>query len=788
MDYIRTFIKVHGIVQGVGFRPFIYRIALEENLNGWVNNNSEGVYIDIEGQKSSVDSFIKKLNTCAPPLSNIENILIEKKTLKNYKKFSIKPSEKSNNNITLISPDIAVCEDCLKDIRNINNHRYKYPFTNCTNCGPRFSIIKSLPYDRDKTTMNSFEMCENCSDEYSNPLNRRFHAQPNACAECGPHVWVEDCHGKVISTDAPIKFAQEMLLKGKILAIKGLTGFHLACNALDKKAVSSLRLRKNRPDKPFAIMMKSLDTINNYCHVNSYEEELLTGKEKPIVILNKKNRENFSCSHKLSLPELPSNIAQNVNTLGIMMPYTPLHEILFMNNNISALVMTSANISTLPLEYKNEYAKKHLDKIADYFLLHNRDIHIPLDDSIVKIVDKDFFIIRKARGYTPSPIKSKETNIENGILALGPNMKNTFSFSKENFVFTSQYNGDLESLQNIELFQNNLTHFENIFSFSPKHIVHDMHPEYYTTKFAENLDLPTTSVQHHHAHIASCMVDNHIKAETVIGLAFDGTGFGIDSCIWGSEFIICNLNSFNRCAHLSYMPLVGGDSSIKSPWKIGASYVYTALKENKNTLHSSQNFESSKEYALKSLINMFGKESKVIANMIDKNLHTVQTSSMGRLFDAVSSMLNIRKHISYEGQASIELEAVLNKNIHDSYTFKVFVEDERYIIDTSDLICKIFEDILAEKKASYISAKFHNTIIEISVHICCVIRNKTSINKVCLSGGVFQNNYLTTRLKKNLKDNNFEVFVHKNIPTNDSGISVGQLYIADSILSNRENQ
>jgi hydrogenase maturation protein HypF len=762
MTYKRVFLKVTGIVQGVGFRPFVYNLAISLNLKGWVNNNSEGVYIDIEGPINLVDEFIHKLKHNAPSLSRVENINLENRDLCCYKDFEIRESERNENSITLISPDIALCDDCKRDILDPKDRRYSYPFTNCTNCGPRFSIIKSIPYDRDKTTMKKFKMCISCEGEYRNPLDRRFHAQPNACKDCGPNIWITDSNNNIVklgdsNTDI-IKFAVSKLKEGKIFVIKGLTGFHLCCDAGNETSIKHLRQRKIRPDKPFAIMVKDLGTAKKLCHINSKEEELLTGIKKPIVLL--KQRKEY---------QLSKAIAPNQNTLGVMLPYTPLHELIF-KENVDALIMTSANINGLPLEYENNSALKNLSSIGDYFLFHNRDIYIPVDDSVVKVINDEERIVRRARGYAPEPIKYE--SIEN-ILACGPNMKNTFSIGKDNFIFLSQHNGDLENLETIEHYKRNIEHFKNIFSFVPKYLAYDLHPQYSSTQYAGDYNLRKIGIQHHHAHITSCMAENKINHK-IIGVSFDGTGYGTDGKIWGGEFLLCDLLNFERLGHLDHVKMPGGEMAIKEPWRMAVSYITKAFS-NLTDIKSTLNLEDT-------IKKIYGEDGLVLIKIINKDINSPETSSMGRFFDAVSSIIGIRNIITYEGQASIELEAAIKGDINERYSYEIIENKGSFIIETYKLILQLIEDRLAGVPKSTMSSKFHNSVIQFTHELCCVLKNKTGVNEVALSGGVFQNSYLLGRLIKILEADNFIVYTHKTIPSNDGGIALGQIASANEIL------
>jgi len=756
MDKKRSFIVVEGIVQGVGFRPFVYNLAKDFGLKGWVNNNSEGVYIDIEGFQEDIDKFLECLGNNPPPLARIEKINIKAESVLNYSDFEIKESEVSLDKITLISPDIATCSECTEDILNMKNRRWGYAFTNCTNCGPRFSIIKELPYDRDKTTMSEFVMCKQCNSEYLDPTNRRFHAQPNACQECGPELWIENSKGEKLDIEDPINFAQNMLMKGKIFAIKGLGGFHLACDGLNETSVGNLRERKKRPFKPFAVMMKDIETVESYCKVNHLEEKILTGIRKPIVILEQKDGLH-----------LPGNIAPNQHTMGVMLPYTPIHILLF-SEKLKVLIMTSANINGLPIEYKDSSARSGLSGIVDYFLMHNREIHVPVDDSVLKVVETEQTIIRRARGFVPEPFK---TNIKKNILACGPNMKNTFCISKEGFLFLSQFNGDLENLETYEHYKQNVEHFKRIFSFSPQFIAHDMHPGYMSTKYAQEYDLPKIGVQHHHAHIVSCMFENNLEKK-VIGVCFDGTGYGTDGRIWGGEFLICDNLEFTRVAHLDYIKMPGGEKAIKEPFRMAVSYVYKSLSEIKN-----------KNEVNDMIFELYGKKGIDLINILNLNINCIETSSMGRLFDAMANIIGISEVVTYEGQASIELEAISDINIEQAYKYKVKKQD-MYVIEPYEIIIEALNDKKIGVPAKVIASKFQNTIVNLTVDICLLIRVDLGINEVVMSGGVFQNSFLLEKICRYLKRNNFVAYTHKELPSNDGGIAIGQIIIANSIIEN----
>ncbi|AAK78786.1 hydrogenase maturation protein HypF [Clostridium acetobutylicum] len=756
----RLLLKIEGIVQGVGFRPFVYRQASLLGLKGWVSNNSAGVYIDVEGESSNLYEFIDKLKYDKPFLCRIENIAIEEKTAVNYRSFKIKRSEDKYNKTTLISPDIGICEKCIEDITNPSSKRYKYPFASCTNCGPRFSILKAIPYDRKNTTMNKFKLCSACDKEYNDYNNRRFYAETNSCKICGPHIWIENHNGVKIEVDDELNWTRKKLKEGKIFAIKGLGGFQLVCDAENEEAIKKLRQKKNRQHKPFAVMVKDIETAKKYCSVNYKEEKLLKSKVKPIVILN---RSNYN--------KIPKVIAPYQKTLGVMLPYTPLHYLLF-SDDIEVLIMTSANAHGLPLEYKNESAIDKLGNIADYFLQHNRDINVPIDDSIVRVVNGQECVIRRARGYTPNPIKSDNVR---EILACGSNMKNTFCIAKNNFMFLSQYNGDLENVETIDRYINNIRHFEKIFKFTPGYIACDMHPNYLSIIYDNYSKLPKIEVQHHHAHIVSCLTENKVKGK-VIGIAYDGTGYGTDKKVWGGEFFICDTKKFIRLAHLKYVKMPGAEMAIRENWRMAVAYIYSVFESGKYN----------EKHLLKTIMKLYGEKAIKLIDIIKANINCPETSSMGRLFDAAASLIGVRDNITYEGQAASELEAVIELKCKQYYEYDIRFKDDNYIIEGDKVIKGIIQDKISGVTMGEMSSKFHNTVVEFSKDVCKLLRKKTAINQVALSGGVFQNSYLLKNLVDSLKKEAFIVYTNKEIPTNDGGIALGQIIVANEILNNRE--
>jgi hydrogenase maturation protein HypF len=754
MNKERRKIEIRGIVQGVGFRPTVYRLAKIYDLKGSIFNDSKGVTLDIEGYSKNIDSFLEELKKNPPPLSNIEKIISKDLKVENFREFKIIESEKGEEKKTLVSPDIATCEDCKKELLDKDDRRYLYPFINCTNCGPRFTITKELPYDRKNTTMKKFDMCEKCRTEYEDPSMRRFHAQPNACGKCGPHLEILDFEGIELKGN-PINRAIKLLEKGKIIAVKGLGGFHLACNAKDMKAIKVLRERKMRSCKPLALMARDIPTIEKFVKVPEEERKLLQSPRSPIVLLKKKKK----CA-------LPGNIAPSNNFLGFMLPYTPLHILLF--EKLEVLIMTSGNKRDEPIIFDNKNAIERLEGVADYFLIHDRDIWMQTDDSIARIVDNEPLLLRRSRGYAPQPLRCPIWN-EKKIIGFGAHKHNTFSISRGDEIFVSHYIGETDNIETIKAFERGIEHFTNFFDILPDIAVVDLHPEYQATKFGKkwafDYNKPLIEVQHHHAHIASCLVDNRLD-EKVIGVAWDGTGYGEDGKIWGGEFLIADLEGYERKAHLQYIPLPGGDITVKEPWRMGAVYLYDIFGNG---------FSSLGIDFVKTLDN---KKWSFIRTMIDKRVNSPLTSSIGRLFDAVSSILGIRSSINYQGQAAIELEMIAKEDEQKFYQFDIIRSINTYIIDPKKVIESIVEDIKKGTANGYISMKFHIGLAEMIVDVSNLLREETNINKVCLSGGVFQNMILREEATKRLKKERFEVYNHKKLPPNDGGVSAGQVAIA----------
>ena len=755
---IRKNIIIKGIVQGVGFRPFIHKLVQNYNLSGWVVNSNQGVEIEVEGKTEEINSFVSDIKKKLPPLARIEKIEVNQLPLIGYKEFSIKKSMvKEENSFVLVSPDISICEDCLQELFDPYNRRFRYPFINCTNCGPRFTIIKDIPYDREKTTMSIFKMCPQCQSEYENIEDRRYHAQPNACADCGPQMFLYQNKRKIEGIDDLIEEAVKLLKEGKIGAIKGLGGFHLTCDASNNKAVARLRRLKNRKAKPFAIMSFNLEKIMQYCKLGEKEKEWLVNRARPIVLLQKKEDSLIS-----------PLVAPRNNYLGVMLPYTPLHYLL-LKDNFTALIMTSGNIADQPIIADNLEALDKLDGIVDFFLTYNRDIFNRCDDSVIKIINDDNVFFRRSRGFVPHPIildfKLKE------VLALGGELKNTISFSKENYIFLSQYLGDLKSVETLEFFKGSITSFKKMFRVKPEIIACDLHPDYLSTQYAEEIKvkegLKVVKVQHHHAHIVSCMAENNVK-EKVIGVAYDGTGYGDDGNIWGGEFLLCDFKKYSRVGHLKYYPLPGGDKAIVEPWRMAYSYLYSIYGPKAKTLDI--DFNRRMDYD----------KLSIIEKMIDKNINSPLTSSCGRLFDAASSLIGIRDEISYEGQAAMELESFCAPGITERYKFSIYKEEEKFIINPQEIFIDIIKDLKEGIDKKVMAAKFHNTVAEFTVDLCGRIRKDTGINEIALSGGVFQNKYLTEKVVFLLEDKGFKVYIQRKVPPNDGGISLGQAVVAGS--------
>ncbi len=746
-------LTVNGIVQGVGFRPHIYQLAHSHQVMGEIANTSSGVFIHVEGSPKNIDRFCRSLPSGLPPLAQITDIVETQDTVRGLDDFSILPSTAGLMRSTLISPDVSVCDDCLKELFDPADRRFRYPFINCTNCGPRYTIIDDIPYDRCNTSMKNFIMCGPCQSEYDDPRNRRFHAQPNACSACGPRVALHGPDGGLISCENPIEQAARYLKQGKILAIKGLGGFHLSVDALNTPAVERLRRRKHREEKPLAVMSMNLETILDFARIASEEKALLTSFRCPIVLLNKKKP--FLLSDAVS----PRNV-----TIGVMLPYTPLHYLL-LNQGFTALVMTSGNMSEEPIAIDNDDAFARLSGMADYFLVHDRRIYLRSDDSLVRHVADSDRLIRRSRGVVPVPVFLRRPLPP--VLACGAELKNTVCLTSGNRAFLSQHIGDLENSATYDFFCMTIEHIKRILDITPQVLACDMHPDYLSTRYALEQQLSginLVQVQHHHAHIVSCMAENRIDGK-LIGIAFDGTGYGADGTLWGGEFLIADETSFGRAAHLAYIPMPGGAAAIREPWRMAASYLFMVFGEKMLDI----DLPMFRKIDAKKLI--------FVQDMIVKGVNCPRTSSMGRLCDAVAAMIGIRYTVAYEGQAALELEMMADDGESGSYPFE-WVSEDGYQILPHQIIQGVVCDIEKHVSPAVISARFHQTIIRMATALCRVIRQDSSLNRVALSGGVFQNAILLKGLIRELSADRFEVFSHSLVPTNDGGISLGQAVCA----------
>ena len=772
----RKHIQVRGIVQGVGFRPFVYNLAHSLGLTGYVFNSSSGVTIEIEGDGCCGRSVSADAEEDPPQLAEITEITVSEMAVEGSAGFSILGSREEAGEFVLVSPDAGTCDACWSDFGDPANRRYGYPFTNCTHCGPRYTILRDIPYDRAKTTMSAFTMCADCQAEYEDPRDRRFHAQPNACAVCGPSLllvksvatapmatatvsrsllgncWFQDKDSLAI-----VRQARGLLAEGKILAVKGLGGFLLACDATNEAAVTELRRRKRRPHKPFALMVRDLAAARRLCEVSAEDEASLLSPRRPIVILPRR-------------PEarLASGIAPGDNTLGVMLPYTPLHYLLFsdspeIESEWSALVMTSGNLSEEPIVISNHEAMLQLGGVADWFLLHNRDIATRVDDSVVRSFEGRERVLRRSRGFVPQTI---DLGIElEEVLAFGGELKNTFCLTKGRYAILSQHIGDLENYETMQFFEETLANLKHVFRVAPRAAAYDLHPGYMSTRMALASGIEhKIGVQHHHAHIASCMAENHLRGQ-VLGVAMDGTGFGTDGTIWGGEFLVADFAGFTRRAHLRNVLLPGGDAAVRQPWRMALSYLRDA-------------FGQQIPGELKCFQGIDEKQVALVDTMLTRRIQTVETSSCGRLFDAVAALLGVASEVTFEGQAAIALEAMADRGVDQRYDFEI-EEGETMVLDFRPVIAAIVKDLSRGRRAGEISACFHNTLSAAIGEVCGRIGAADGLNRVCLSGGSFQNLYLLGRTVVELRRRGFGVFLHAQVPANDGGLSLGQAMIAN---------
>jgi hydrogenase maturation protein HypF len=771
-------LKIHitGVVQGVGFRPFVFSLATHYDLVGWVCNTSAGVDIEIEGASKALDAFVAALANEAPPLARIERVTVEEIPVNGYTQFAIRHSQAQPGAFQPISPDMRICDDCLRELFDPTDRRYRYPFINCTNCGPRFTIIRDIPYDRPNTTMAVFEMCPDCQAEYDDPLDRRFHAQPNACPVCGPQVelWVRHPLSVTDSRvarpefrgDEAVDAARAMLAERNIIAVKGLGGFHLACDATSEAAVALLRERKGRVDKPFALMAFDLETVEGFCYVNEQERALLTSRERPIVLLRERQDSPISAL-----------VAPGITDLGVMLPYTPLHYLLLAPGlPCVALVMTSGNYCEEPIATDNDEALERLSGLADAFLLHDREIHARCDDSVTRVFSRGGveLPLRRSRGYAPYPVHLPFEAHQ--ILAVGGELKNTFCLTKERYAFLSQHIGDMENYETLCSLEAMVEQLKRTFRVAPEIIAYDTHPAYLSTQYAlrRAREEKLVPVQHHHAHVAACMAENGLDgSRPVIGVAFDGTGYGTDGAIWGGEFLVADYAACRRAAHLAYVPLPGGDTAIRKPYRTALAHLRAAGVAWDETLAPVRAATPT--------------ELSVIARQIENGLNAASTSSMGRLFDAVAAIAGVRQVVTYEAQAAIELEMLVREvdaaeEVAYDWEFEAGADDFEggaLEIDAAPVIRAIVADVHAGTPVSVIAARFHNSVAAMVTQVCQALRDGEGLNEVVLSGGVWQNVTLLAKTLDLLWASGFTVYTHQVVPPNDGGLALGQAAVAN---------
>jgi len=848
---MRKAIEIAGIVQGVGFRPFIYRLATENNLTGFITNTEAGVSIEVEGADADVGAFLSRLPKEVPPLARVTSIVVVDRPSNHDVDFRILASRAGEERRVLIAPDVAICNDCLRELLNPADRRFRYPFINCTNCGPRYTIVRDIPYDRANTSMAAFPMCPDCQREYDDPRNRRFHAQPNACWICGPRVELWDSAGQRMEAADPILKAVELLAAGEIVAVKGLGGFHLAVDAMNEASVAGLRERKRRVEKPFAIMAPNVAAVEEFCRLDDVSCGLLQSPAHPIVLLKKKQPERLAPS-----------VAPFNRDLGVFLPYTPLHHLLFAGQrgsesaleanqrslcpprqprlntehtealsdlcvksfpstegtetfpaagNVSAggkevdglrlraLVMTSGNISEEPIAIDNAEAVERLRGLADYFLVHNREILLRADDSVVRVAGGRGRQVRRSRGYVPAPVFLKEDLPP--VLAVGGELKNTICLTRGREAFLSQHIGDLENLEGYKFFASTVAGLKRILEVEPQTLAYDLHPDYFSTRWALAQEgMERVGVQHHHAHIASCMAENHLEG-TVIGLALDGTGYGLDGNIWGGEVLVCDYRGFERLAHLNYVPMPGGSAAIIEPRRMAISYLFH---------HLGRDFW---DLDIPFVRGLNRRRTETLLRLMERGFNSPLTSSAGRLFDAVAAMAGVREHVNYEAQAAIELEAALESELpiddgrfsilprqpsslenpeadlppvtalsgtyeDAGYPFAIPEEGGGWIIDTRPMLMALAQDIREGVPTGLISRRFHLGFVDALARAAELVRGRGGLDRVCLSGGSFQNCFLSEQLQRRLEAEGFQVFTHAEVPCGDGGISLGQALVA----------
>jgi hydrogenase maturation protein HypF len=750
----RRVIVVSGIVQGVGFRPFVHELATRLGLGGSVRNRTGDVIIELEGEPESLDRFEEELASRPPPLARIDAIRCSPETPSGERGFRIEASDADQVGPIFIAPDIATCNDCLRELFDPADRRYRYPFLNCTNCGPRLTIIRGAPYDRVRTTMSAFAMCDACHSEYEDPRDRRYHAQPIACPECGPHLEVLDGHGHAIPGAVPLLHIVNALASDQIVALKSLGGYHLACRASSEAAVAELRRRKHRDEKPLAVMVRDLNAALVHCEADASEQALLTSRRRPIVLLRRRHD-----------TEIAEAVAPGNPFLGVMLPYTPLHHLLLNELGGMPLVMTSGNRSDEPIAYDDGDAVRRLSGIADAFLTNNRPIHMRCDDSVTRVVAGAELPLRRSRGDAPMPV-DLPFSCRWPTLALGGQLKATFALGRGRHAFLSHHLGDLDDYEAYRSYAAAIEHYARLFGFEPERIVHDLHPDYASTRHAARFDhsIPRMAVQHHHTHMASCLAENGLD-EPAIGVSFDGTGYGTDGTIWGGEFLTGDYRGFRRAAHLRYVAMPGGELAIREPWRMAAAYLIDAGLD---------------DAPLQARVP--ARALSTIRRMIERQFNSPITSSMGRLFDGVAALAGVRDRASYEGQPAVELEWLAATSavggVYPFYLVESAAEYSSLIIDTRPLVEAVAGDVLRGTDAATIARRFHSTVVEIVARVCSQLRQQTGLNVVALSGGVFLNALLTVEVIEVLTRQDFRVYRHRRVPPGDGGLCLGQLAIA----------
>lgn len=774
---IRYVIKVQGMVQGIGFRPFVANLASSLGIKGTVRNTGAAVLIEVEGRPEATEEFLLRLKREAPPLAHIRFIDVTKAPVMHETEFSIAESAAAPLESVFPLPDLGICAECERELFEPHNRRYRYPLINCTQCGPRFTITEKLPYDRKHTSMKAFPLCPACHREYTDPMNRRYHAEPISCPQCGPGIRLLDGEGRPIETSDLFNQLHQALLQGKVVAVKGIGGFHLMCDAKSEEAVQRLRRRKKRDPKPLALMIRDIETIRKYCHLSIVEERILASEKRPILLLRKKDTTG-----------LADGIAPNNRYLGIMLPYTPIHHLLFHTespregNSLDSLVATSGNLSHEPISYRDAEAVSGLAGIADYLLLHDREILVPADDSVLGIFRGEEYPLRRARGYVPLPVdcaklsslwESEKKPIPS-ILACGGQLKNTFCINQGKQFFLSQHIGDLENLKTYEAFIKGIAHFQSLLGVIPEAVAFDRHPDYLSTEYASSSDIPIKiPIQHHKAHIASCMADNGLD-EKVIGVAFDGSGYGEDGAVWGGEFFVGDYNEFTRFGHFEYVKMPGGDAAVREPWRMALAYIYGAGLP----LESAGTFYGVKIRGVPFLNAVPSDKIWMVHHLLSKDAHSPLTSSVGRLFDGVSALLGIQSTVYYEGQAAVTLENMAVCTDDETYPIILSKDCRPFVIGWRPMVQEIVSDMAAGVPASRIAGKFHRSVARSILEACLAIALETGLTKVVLGGGVFQNMILLQESVRLLETHGFQVFVHHQVPTNDGGIALGQAVMA----------